>query len=76
MAEAETTLENIFGTADLKTKDGVVSPASLAGKYVGVYFSAHWCPPCRRFTPKLASTYNFLQATGKPFEVIFVSADR
>jgi len=42
---------------------------------IGVYFSAHWCPPCRGFTPKLVSTYNALKAAGKKFEIIFASSD-
>lgn len=33
------------------------------------------CPPCRRFTPLLAATYEKLKAAGKPFEVVFVSSD-
>ncbi len=48
----------------------------LAGKIVGLYFSAQWCPPCRRFTPELASFYKTLVAQEKPFEVVFISADR
>lgn len=44
--------------------------------YLGIYFSAHWCPPCRKFTPELAKTYNKLKSDNKPFEVLFVSADK
>ena len=29
----------------------------LKDKVVGIYFSAHWCPPCRSFTPELIKTY-------------------
>jgi len=49
---------------------------ALRGKVVGIYFSAHWCPPCRGFTPKLAEVYKGLKAKGKPFEIVFVSSDR
>jgi len=41
----------------------------------GIYFSAHWCGPCRKFTPVLTETYKKLKADGKKFEIVFVSAD-
>lgn len=34
------------------------------------------CPPCQRFTPKLAETYKKLQAAGAKLEIVFVSSDR
>lgn len=50
---------------------------AFAGKtIVGLYFSAHWCPPCRRFTPKLVEAYDAVIAEGKPFEILFISDDR
>ena len=50
-----------------------VSRESLAGKFVGVYFSAQWCPPCRAFTPKLVT---FRNDNKDAFEVVFVSSDQ
>jgi len=44
-------------------------------KVIGLYFSAHWCPPCRSFTPTLVGAYKeHLKAKG--LEIIFVSSDR
>jgi len=44
---------------------------------LGLYFSAHWCPPCKAFTPKLIDTYKALKKGGRDdFEFIFVSSDR
>lgn len=39
------------------------------------YYSAHWCPPCRLFTPKLVEFYK-ANGGGEKFEIIFVSSDR
>ncbi|XP_076184094.1 nucleoredoxin [Ptiloglossa arizonensis] len=44
--------------------------------FKGVYFSAHWCPPCKAFTPQLVDTYQRIRERGHHFEVIFVSSDR
>ncbi|MFT3870226.1 MAG: thioredoxin-like domain-containing protein [Nibricoccus sp.] len=43
-----------------------------------LYFSAHWCGPCRRFTPTLVQQYNNLRnrAFGEKCEVLFVSWDK
>ena len=48
------------------------------GKVVGLYFSAHWCPPCRGFTPKLTEWYTKLTtgALKDKLEIVFVSSDR
>lgn len=43
---------------------------------MALYFSASWCPPCRRFTPKLIEAYKELASQGKSFEVVFVSGDQ
>ena len=49
---------------------------ALAGKHVALYFSAHWCPPCRHFTPQLVKFYNELPADKRAqFEIVFVSSD-
>jgi len=46
----------------------------LAGKTVGLYFSAHWCPPCRGFTPSLSENYT-KHLKSKGLEIVFVSGD-
>ncbi|XP_039259626.1 nucleoredoxin-like [Styela clava] len=63
---------------ELVSKGGSITPDSLnlyGEDVLGLYFGAHWCPPCRQFTPKLAQFYNDVNAGGKKFEVVFVSLD-
>lgn len=61
------------GSKTVKTED------HMKGKtHVIVYFSAHWCPPCRGFTPEFVKWYNkFIKTeTGKKVEVVFESWDK
>ncbi|KAJ0475287.1 putative protein-disulfide reductase [Helianthus annuus] len=59
----------------------VVSVSSLMGKTIGLYFSAQWCLPSHKFTPKLISIYQKIkqnitqQEFHGDFEIIYVSTD-
>ncbi|KAL3794621.1 hypothetical protein ACHAWO_007487 [Cyclotella atomus] len=55
-----TKFDELLGTMLLNSKgEEVFTSTALEGKkYVMLYFSAHWCPPCRAFTPLLAEAYN------------------
>ncbi len=56
------------------TRVEVDTETALADKkYIALYFSAHWCGPCRRFTPLLSVTYE--DQTENEVEVVFVSND-
>ena len=57
-----------------KGKEIPVLKALEGKKFIGLYFSAHWCGPCRMFTPELVKFYSHCQSKG--FEVIFVSSDK
>ncbi|HWY39994.1 MAG TPA: thioredoxin-like domain-containing protein [Chthoniobacterales bacterium] len=51
--------------------------SSLANKkLIAVYFSAHWCGPCRKFTPQLVEYYNRVAPQHPEFEIVFYSHDR
>lgn len=75
--------EELVGPTLLNAKgeDVPTSEALKGKKHIMLYFSAHWCPPCRKFTPLLAKAYNahkeFLAGNGDAgeIEVIFVSSD-
>lgn len=61
-----------------KTKSGTITLEELqaSADVIAVYFSAHWCPPCRGFTPVLAKFYNEVNANGKKLEIVFGSIDQ
>ena len=54
---------------DLKKADGSAAKwedLMSSKKVVAFYFSAHWCPPCRQFTPTLKEFYGV-----RPFITFF-----
>ena len=77
-ASAESSWLNEYFGDQLVLADGSKVPVSnLKGKKViGIYFSAHWCPPCRAFTPVLVKTFNTWQKEGKSIDIVFVSSDQ
>jgi thiol-disulfide isomerase/thioredoxin len=42
---------------------------------IGLYFSADWCAPCRKVTPKLSAFYKAVREQKLPLEIVFVSQD-
>ena len=69
---------NVFPGVEKLVRSKVEVPTSeaLQGKEViGLYFSASWCGPCRRFTPQLVEAYETLKKQGKGFEIVFISSD-
>ncbi|CCD14677.1 unnamed protein product [Trypanosoma congolense IL3000] len=76
---AASLLKELFGSPDIQllrqNGETVSASAAISGKkYLLVYFSASWCPPCRGFTPQLA-TFHELFSAKHDFEVVFVSRD-
>uniref|UniRef100_A0A0D3HJR1 protein-disulfide reductase n=2 Tax=Oryza TaxID=4527 RepID=A0A0D3HJR1_9ORYZ len=72
------TLESLMVSGDLYFvvgKDGEKVPVAwLVGRTGLLYFSAHWCSPCRKFLPKLIEEYiKMREETSSDVEVVFVS---
>lgn len=79
LAHAGQLADTTKGTLVQRSGDKVVAATddALAGKeLIAIYYSAHWCPPCRKFTPELVKFYNENKAKYPKFELIFVSSDK
>ena len=71
-------LSELWPTTILASKasgEESLETAPLKDKYLMLYFSAHWCPPCKMFTPVLSEAYTKLKQERDDFELIFVSSD-
>jgi formylglycine-generating enzyme required for sulfatase activity/thiol-disulfide isomerase/thioredoxin len=66
-------LNDLIGDNLIDANGNPIDSATLKNKFIGIYFSAHWCGPCRQFTPKLVE---FRNQIADEFEVVFASADQ
>jgi len=66
----------LVGDKVLNGSNLVSTAEVLKDKLVALYFSAHWCPPCRQFTPEFSRIYTTLTSNNKAIAVVFISADQ
>mmetsp|Transcript_30110 Transcript_30110/g.35012 ORF Transcript_30110/g.35012 Transcript_30110/m.35012 type:complete len:223 (+) Transcript_30110:152-820(+) len=71
-----TAMETLVGKTLLTSLDKTESTTDvMKGKdLVLLYFSASWCPPCKKFTPVLSKFYLF-SCIPNNIEIIYVSSD-
>lgn len=63
----------------IESKNGKAVPfeaGETKPEFTAIYYSAHWCPPCRALTPKLVTWYKNTKARFKNFELVFASSDK
>lgn len=71
------TVGDILASARLVDPQGQeVAHDTIKNAYKGLYFSAHWCPPCKAFTPQLVAAYGKMKKKEENFHMIFISSDR
>jgi thiol-disulfide isomerase/thioredoxin len=72
-------MKAMFDGKLVRYENGSLRPYEVADlrhiRYYLLYYSAHWCGPCRKFTPELVSFYHQFKAKNPEIEVIFISSD-
>lgn len=71
-------MEILRGNFLINTKEEAVIANEIFrdSEYVGLYFSASWCPPCQAFLPRLKGMYEKASESRQvKLEIIFVPSD-
>ena len=69
-------MEELIGTVFESHHDKVEIQDIMKCEIICLYCSAHWCPPCRTFTPVLGQVYEKINASKKQLEIVYVTFDR
>jgi len=70
---------NLIDETHAKMELQYTNEALQGKKVIGIYFSADWCGPCRKFTPELVTFYNKMNERRNKeneFEIVWVSSCR
>ena len=63
--------------SEFQTSSSKISKEEVfSTEIICLYFSAHWCGPCRKFTPSLSEFYKEINSEKKQIEIIFCSSDQ
>ena len=79
LTQSEYDIKSILPTLPLEflSKNGKIKKEeALNNDIVGIYFSAHWCGPCRSFTPNLGKFYENANKEKKQIEIIYCPSDQ
>jgi nucleoredoxin len=68
-------MEEVLGRV-LVSDRGNVETDNVRPRFLLVYFSAHWCGPCRKFTPQLKMFYESVNSSETVVEIIYISKDK
>ncbi len=69
-------LTTVIGDSFVNATGVVSTRDDISGKFIALYFASRSSLPSKGFLPQLIKIYQKLQADKKPFEIIFVSADK
>ena len=69
-------MEELIGTIFESHTNKVEIQDIMKCDIICLYCSAHWCPPCRTFTPVLGQVYEKINASKKQMEIVYVTFDR
>ncbi|CEF64828.1 Nucleoredoxin-like protein 2 [Strongyloides ratti] len=71
-------MAELLADVEIVTPGGekILGSELLKDTIVALYFTASWCPPCQKFTPKLKKLHDKLRQLNKPFTVVVVTKDK
>ena len=74
-----TEVEALLGGLYVQNRNGTkiaLKDICAKNEVIGIYFSAHWCGPCRNFTPELKKRYGEWRKKDRALKIVFISLDK
>lgn len=70
-------MDAIIGRELIDRNGHIFNASHVLTKITGLYFSASYCPPCKKFTPILAEKYDEInELTREGLEIVLIPSDK